>query len=70
MFFHHQHDTSVLSNTYSRWGLRSFGCGGGGNTISRMLSTLLMALEIVGWDVPKTPARVFVAAGFLVGRAW
>ena len=26
--------------------------------MSRMLSTLLMALEIVGWDVPKTLARV------------
>ena len=35
-FFHHQHGTSVPSSTYSRWGLRSFGLGGGGSTISRM----------------------------------
>ena len=57
-FFHHQHGTSVPSNTYSRWGLSSLGLGGGGSTMSRILSTLLIALEIVGWDVPKIPAGV------------
>ena len=34
--FHHQHGTSVPSNTYSRRGLRSLGLGGGGSTISRV----------------------------------
>jgi len=58
VFFHHQHGTSVPSNTYSRWDIRSFGLGGGGNTMSRILSTLLIALEIVGWDVPKILANV------------
>ena len=32
VFFHHQHGTSVPSSTYSRWGLRSFGLGGGSTT--------------------------------------
>ena len=43
---------------YVCWDIRSFGLGGGGNTTSRMFNTVLMALEIVGWDVPKIPARV------------
>ena len=47
-FFHHQHGTSVPSSTYSLWGCRSLGCGGGGNTTSRMFNTVLIALEIVG----------------------
>ena len=56
-FFHHQYGTSVPSNTYSRQGLRSFGLGGGGSTTSRMFNTVLIALEIVGWDVPKILAN-------------
>ena len=47
-FFHHQHGTSVPSNTYSRRDIRSFGLGGGGSTMSRMFNTVLIALEIVG----------------------
>ena len=35
-FFHHQHGTSVSSNTYNCWDIRSFDLGGGGSTISRM----------------------------------
>ena len=37
--------------------------------MSRMLSTLLMALEIVSWDVPKHQLG-FVASCFLAGRVW
>ena len=48
---------SVPSNTYSRWGLSSLGLGGGGSTTSRMFNTVLIALEIVGWDVPKILAN-------------
>ena len=33
VFFHHQHGTSVPSNTYSRWGLRSFDLGDGSTTL-------------------------------------
>ena len=33
VFFHHQHGTSVPSNTYNCWGCRSsFGLGGGSTT--------------------------------------
>lgn len=34
------------------------GLGGGGSTMSRMFNTVLIALEIVGWDMPKMLARV------------
>ena len=32
-FFHHQHGTSVSSNTYSRWGIRSLGLVAGAVTL-------------------------------------
>ena len=48
---------SVPPSTYNLLGLRSTGCGGGGSTTLRILSTLLIALEIVGWDVPKILAN-------------
>ena len=40
--------------TYNHWGMISPGCSGDGNTTSGKLSTLLMALEMVTWEVSNT----------------
>ena len=53
-FFHHQHGMSVPSSTYKPIRVKVHWLVVGVEApTSRILSTLLIALEIVGWDVLK-----------------